>query len=329
MSIQLRQLGASNLMLSPIGLGCWQFSQGNGIGGKFWTSLPQEDINAIVATSLRGGITWFDTAEIYGWGKSETSLVTALEANNKKPGDVIIATKWYPVGRTSRSIVTTIDARKQALKNWPIDLYQVHMPWGFSTRKGEMKAMAELMRRGDIRNVGVSNFSAAQLRKAHTILKNEGFTLVSNQVRYNLVQRFPDFDGTIAAAKELGISIIAYSPLAQGLLTGKFHDNPGIIHDRPGFRKYMPMFSKNGLKRTEKLIAALKSMAQSYSVTPGEIALNWLLHYNGDTVFVIPGATKLSHAEQNCRAMLFELDKHDIKKLDELSRECQFGGIFG
>lgn len=329
MAVTLRRVGESNLMVSPIGLGCWQFSQGNGIGGKFWTSLPQEEINAIVATSLTGGITWFDTAEIYGWGKSETTLVTALEANGKKPGDVVIATKWYPVGRTSRSIVATIENRKIALKQWPIDLYQVHMPWGFSTRKGEMQAMAKLMRQGDIHNVGVSNFNAQQLRKAYTILKDEGFTLVSNQVRYNLVQRFPDFDGTMETAKELGVSIIAYSPLAQGLLTGKFHDNPEIIHDRPGFRKYMPMFSMRGLKKSEKLITALKDMANAYSVTPGEIALNWLMHFNGDTVFVIPGATKLSHAEQNCRAMLFELDRHDLAKLDELSKDCQFGGMFG
>ncbi len=329
MEIKQRKLGQSSLELSPIGLGCWQFSQGVGLGGKFWTSLPQEDINAIVQTRLKGGINWFDTPEIYGWGKSETTLATALEANGKKPGEVAIATKWYPVGRTSSSILSTIETRKSALKGWPIDLYQVHMPWGLSTRSGEMRAMAKLLRQGDVKTVGVSNFSASQLRKAHKILKNEGFTLVSNQVRYNLVQRFPDFDGTIAAAKELGISIIAYSPLAQGLLTGKFHDNPGIIHDRPGFRKYMPMFSMRGLKKSTALIQALKDMAASYSVTPGEIALNWLLHYNGDMVFVIPGATKLSHAEQNCRTMLFTLDKGDIAKLDNLSRECQFGGMFG
>ncbi len=89
------------------------------------------------------------------------------------------------------------------------------------------------------------------------------------------------------------------------------------------------MFSKKGLAKSAPLIKALKEIAAAYSVSPGVIALNWLLTFNGDMVFAIPGATKISHAEQNCQAMSFALDKADCKKLDELSRDCQFGGIFG
>ncbi|MBU0936336.1 MAG: aldo/keto reductase [Spirochaetes bacterium] len=320
MALVLRPLGKSDIKISPIGLGCWQFSQGNGVGGKFWESLPQEQINQIVKASLDGGINWFDTAEIYGWGKSETALVNSLAANGRKPGDVVIATKWYPVGRNSSSIIKTFPARVEALKNWPIDLHQVHMPWGLSTRSGEMKAMAKLLREQKIKTVGVSNFSASQLRKAHKVLKDEGFDLVSNQVRYNLVQRYPDFDGTMAVAKELGITIIAFSPLAQGLLTGKFHEDPNLIRSRTGYRKYMPMYSPRGLAKTLPLIEELRKLATAYSTTPAQVALNWLLTYNGDTVVAIPGATKTSHAEQNVGAMAFELTRAECTRLDELSR---------
>ncbi len=320
MLLEKRRLGQSDIMISPIGLGCWQFSQGAGMGGKFWESLPQDQIDAIVKASLDGGINWFDTAEIYGWGKSETALVTSLEHAGKKPGDVIVATKWYPVGRTSSSIVKTIGVRLDALKGWPIDLHQVHMPWGFSTRAGEMKAMAKLLRGKKVRTVGVSNFSAVQLRSAHRVLKEEGFNLVSNQVRYNLIQRFPDFDGTMEVAKELGVTIIAFSPLAQGILTGKFHDEPELIKNRAGYRKFMPVFSARGLARTKPLIDELKKIALGYNTTAGQVALNWLLSYNGDTVVAIPGATKTSHAAQNVGTMDFKLSQKECQVLDGLSR---------
>lgn len=320
MILEKRRLGQSDILISPIGLGCWQFSQGKGMGGSFWESLPQEQIDTIVKASLDGGISWFDTAEIYGWGKSETALVQALENAGKKPGDVTIATKWYPVFRTSSSIVKTIDQRSSALKGWPIDLHQIHMPWGFSTRTGEMKAMAKLLRDKRVRTVGVSNFSASQLRKAHSVLKDEGFDLVSNQVRYNLVQRYPDFDGTMEVAKELGVTIIAFSPLAQGVLTGKFHDDPELIRGRAGYRKYSPLFGTRGLAKSKPLIDELKKIAIAYNCTASQVALNWLLTYNGDTVVAIPGATKAAHAAQNVGAMNFRLTAKECQILDELSR---------
>lgn len=322
MSLGLRQLGQSDLRLSPVGLGCWQFSQGTGIGGKFWESLAQDQIDAIVQASLDGGINWFDTAEIYGWGKSETALVRSLERAGQKPGAVHIATKWYPVGRTSASILKTFPAREAALAGWPIDLHQIHMPWGFSTRRGEMRAMAELLRAKKVRSVGVSNFSAAQLRAAHRFLKEEGFNLVSNQVRYNLLQRYPDFDGTMEAARELGVSIIAFSPLAQGLLTGKFHEDPGLIRQRAGFRKYLPMFNSRGLAKSLPLIQELRTLAVAYNSSPAQVALNWLLQFNGEMVLTIPGATKTSHAQQNIGAQAFALTRAECLRLDELSRSA-------
>ena len=133
-------------MVTPIGLGCWQFSQRKNIAGKFWPNLEEDLINLIVKTSLEGGINWFDTAEVYGSGASEKALATSLAKNGVKPGQVIVATKWWPMFRTASNISKTIGDRLKALAPFPVDLYQVHQPWGFSNERAEMDAMAKLVR---------------------------------------------------------------------------------------------------------------------------------------------------------------------------------------
>ena len=142
----LRSLGKSDLMITPIGLGCWQFSKQLNMAGKFWPNLEDDLINSIVKTSLDGGVNWFDTAEIYGNGASEKALSKALAYNGQKPGQIMVATKWWPMFRTASNILKTIDKRIEALKPFPIDLYQVHQPWGFSNEKAEMEAMARLVK---------------------------------------------------------------------------------------------------------------------------------------------------------------------------------------
>jgi len=113
--LQLRKLGNSDLMVSPIGLGCWQFSKRKGLSGKYWGLLEDSEIGKIVRASLNGGVNWFDTAEVYGWGESEKALSRALDQTGKKRNETIIATKWWPVFRTARSIKSTIDKRLSAL----------------------------------------------------------------------------------------------------------------------------------------------------------------------------------------------------------------------
>jgi aryl-alcohol dehydrogenase-like predicted oxidoreductase len=119
-------------------------------------------------------------------------------------------------------------------------------------------------------------------------------------------------------AKKLGISIIAYSPLAQGLVTGKFHDNPELIKNI-GFRKYSSQFKPEGLEKSRPLVMLVKELALKYNVTPSQVALNWLLHYHGDTVVVIPGATKETHVKENTETMSFRLSDEDMVKLDKES----------
>lgn len=318
--MELRRLGTSDIEVSPIGLGCWQFSQGSGIAGGYWEALMPKTVEEIVAISLHGGINWFDTAEAYGNGKSEESLANALKALNKAPGDVIIATKWMPVLRFAGSITRTIDRRLKCLGGFPIDLHQVHNPTSFSGIPAQMRAMAGLVKSGKIRAVGVSNFSAKRMREAHAALKAEGFDLVSNQVKYNLLDRRIEHNGILETAKELGITIIAYSPLAQGILSGKFHENPNLIRRRPGFRKFMSAFREAGLRQSEPLIETLREMAGERRVSPAQIAINWVITVQGDMVVAIPGATRVHHAEQNTGAMEFVLTPEELARLDRVSQ---------
>ncbi len=227
--MQKRRLGRTDIEITPVGLGCWQFSQGANWMSRVWDTVPQETITAIIDTALKGGMNWFDTAESYGSGRSEQMLSAALSKLGVRPGSVVVATKWFPIFRTSRSIPATIDTRVACLGSYPIDLYQIHQPWSFSPIPAQMREMAKLLRAGKIRSIGVSNFSARQMESAHAALASEGIVLASNQVRFNLLDRGIERNGLLEAAKRLGITIIAWSPLAQGALTGRFHEDPSLV----------------------------------------------------------------------------------------------------
>jgi aryl-alcohol dehydrogenase-like predicted oxidoreductase len=315
-----RSLGQSTLKVSPLGLGCWQFSKGNGFVGKFWPILNDTEIHEIVKISIEGGINWFDTAEVYGWGQSEKALANALKSLGELTDEILIATKWWPLFRSSQSLIKTIDNRISALQDLPIDLYQIHQPYSFSSIHSQMKAMAKLLRDGKIRYAGVSNFSAKQMREAYVVLKDYGFHLVSNQVKYSMLDRRIEKNGVLDSAKELGISIIAYSPLEQGILTGKFHRNPKLIQASKGPRKYQSKFKAGGLKLSNPVIQLLEELAVKHNASAGQVALNWLINYSGDSVVAIPGASKVSHAEENIKALTFQLSNDDLAQLSDVSR---------
>jgi aryl-alcohol dehydrogenase-like predicted oxidoreductase len=316
---ELRNLGKSGWAVSPIGLGCWQFAQGKGLFGDTWGVVADEEIREIVRISLEGGINWFDTAEAYGGGQSEKALAGALHSLAVPPDRIAVATKWMPMFRRASSIKKTIDDRLAALDGFPISLYQIHNPYSFSSVRAEMAAMADLVEAKKIRSVGVSNFSAAKMRLAHEELGKRGIPLVSNQVRYSLLDRRIEKNGILAAARELGISIISYSPLAQGVLTGKFHDDPGLIKTRPGYRKYLAAFRTRGLEQSRPVVEALRELAQKHGRTPAQVALNWVIHFSGPTVVAIPGATKASQARENADSLTFVLTQDEMRYLDEVS----------
>ncbi len=319
LTLTKRPLGQTNLYLSPLGLGTWQFSKGSGLVGKFWGSLDDELTEDIIKTSLDGGINWFDTAEAYGGGESEQILTKALENIGATPEDAKIATKWWPMFRTASSITKTIDARKEALHNRPIDLYQIHQPYSFSSVDKQIEAMIKLVEAGHIKHVGVSNFDDIAMVNSHRILSESGLSLASNQVKYSLLDRRIEENGILDRAKELGISIIAYSPLEQGILTGKFHDNPALIRDAKGPRKFLRKFKETGLAESKSLITLLDAIGEKYNVSASQVALNWTIHYHGETVFAIPGATKVHHAQDNVGALSFKLDAGELEEISRTS----------
>ena len=242
--MQKRRLGGSDLFVSPIGLGCWQFSKGRGMTGRYWQALSDETITEIVHCSLRTGVNWFDTAESYGSGESERALSRALNRLGKQPEEVIIATKWWPFLRTARSLESGIDMRLENVGASRIDLYQIHLPISFSSTRAEMRAMAKLVAKGKICYIGLSNYSASAMQIANDELSRFGLTLASNQVEFNLLNRKIETNGVLDKAKELGVSIIAFSPLAQGLLTGRYHEDPDSIQTVRVFRKIYKGFGR-------------------------------------------------------------------------------------
>lgn len=314
-----RTLGQTDLHLSPLGLGTWQFSKGSGVVGRFWGALEDELTENIIKTSLDGGINWFDTAEVYGGGESERILAKALENIGASPEEARIATKWWPMLRTASSIPKTINNRKEALQNRRIDLYQIHQPYSLSSVEKQMQAMIELVKAGHINHIGVSNFNASAMVNSHRILSENGLTLASNQVKYSLLDRRMEENGVLDRAKELGISIIAYSPLEQGILTGKFHDNPALIHDAKGPRRFQRKFKEIGLAESKPLITLLDAIGEKYNVSASQVALNWTIHYHGETVFAIPGATKVHHAQDNVGALTFKLDAGELEEISRAS----------
>ena len=318
--MSLKKIGLSDIKLSSIGLGCWQFSKNTGFAGSFWPKLSDENTLDIVKTSLTGGVNWFDTAELYGWGKSEDSLSKSLIQLNSDPKLNFIATKWWPLFRCSKSIKKTIQKRLDYLNGYPITLHQVHMPLGFSSIEKEMNAMADLVEEGKIKHIGVSNFNQKQMIRAYNALEKRGIHLTSNQMEYSILNREIETNGVMETAKKLNISIIAYSPLAQGIATGKFHDNPDLIKKLHRWRKLK--LNKRGLSLSNSLpiIKELKNIAKKHNATPAQIALSWLVSFH-QNVFAIPGARTNTQCEYNIGSMNISLSDDELETLDYVSKK--------
>jgi aryl-alcohol dehydrogenase-like predicted oxidoreductase len=277
-----------------------------------------------VAAALDGGVTWFDTAQAYGNGASERALSAALQHRGVEPGKAIIATKWLPVAKPAGDIPRTIGTRLACLAPYPIDLFQVHSPGSLSSIKAQMAEMAKLVRAGQVRAVGVSNFSAKQMAQAAAALADEGLTLASNQVRINLLERRVETNGVLAAARGLGVTLIAYSPLAQGILTGRYHDDPAAARALPWARRSRlspssRFLTSEGLRRTAPLISELRAVGEAHDATVAQVALAWLVSHCGDTIVAIPGASRPEQAAAAAAAMDVRLTEAEMASIDAIS----------
>jgi aryl-alcohol dehydrogenase-like predicted oxidoreductase len=175
-----------------------------------------------------------------------------------------------------------------------------------------MDRVAEAVEAGKVRAVGVSNYSAAQMRLAHEALAKRGIPLASNQVQYSLVYRKPEVDGTLDACRELGITLMAYSPLGMGMLTGKYS-----AQHRPGgfFRRILPSFGRKALDDVQPVLGLLREIGERYSKTPSQVAIRWLLE--NPIVLPIPGAKNGAQAAENAGALTFALTPEEVQALDQ------------
>jgi aryl-alcohol dehydrogenase-like predicted oxidoreductase len=228
-----------------------------------------------------------------------------------KGRDVLIATK-FPLSFMSGAgrFPRDLDASLERLQRKTVDLYQIHYPSPWRPIPRLMNMMADAVQAGKIRAVGVSNFSAAQMRQAHAVLAARGVPLASNQVQYSLLHRTPEVNGVLDACRELGVTLIAYMPLASGALTGKYSaSNPPS-----GFRRRAPLFKPQTLEALAPVLALLKEIGQRYSRSPGQVALRWLIEQGA---LPIPGAKNSTQASHNAGALTFRLTAEEIAAIDK------------
>ena len=278
--------------ISKIGLGTWQFgSREWGYGSQYADEVAQ----AIVRRALELGVTLFDTAEIYGFGRSERILGRALGEDRES---VFLATKILPVLPVAPVVEQRAVASANRLGARRLDLYQVHQPNPVVRDGTIMRGMRALQRVGLVGEVGVSNYSLRRWRAAEEAL---GSPVLSNQVPYSLVARDPEQD-LLPYASSTGRVVLAYSPLAQGLLSGRYH--PGNLPANR-VRAANPLFLPENLQRASELLAVLGEVATAHSATPAQIALAWVIRHSA--VAAIPGASSVEQLESNVAAAEIDL----------------------
>ena len=300
-------LGNTGIEVTPMGFGTWAW--GDSIFWGYGKDYGEMDLRLAFQAAVNKGITFLDTAEVYGLGKSEELIGKFIKETN---ATTQIATKYMPLPWRFRAedVADAVTASLKRLNMPSVDLYQVHFPFpSFLSQEGLMNALADEVQQGRIKAVGVSNYSAEQLREAHRVLARRGVPLAVNQVRYSLITREIETNGVLAAARELGVTILAYSPLAQGLLTGKYT----MINSPTGARSFDKRFQTAGLIKLQPVLDKLNELGEKYSKTPAQVALNWLICQPG--VIPIPGIKTAAQVDQNAGAIGWELSETDAIEL--------------
>lgn len=295
-----------------LGIGTWAW--GDSLFWGFGSNYGETEVQQAFEAAIANGASFFDTAEVYGLGKSEQLLGQFIKQTTQP---VQIATKYFPLPWRfgKQAVADTLTASLTRLGVEQIALYQVHTPFSFFMGQSTlMEALAEEVKKGRILSVGVSNYSATQMEQARELLAQYDVPLAVNQVRYSLLARQIEKNGILEKARELGVTILAYSPLAQGLLTGKY--TPDSTERVTGARKLDPKFSTSGLSKIEPLLDNLDRLAQKYQKTTSQVALNWLI---AQGVIPIPGAKNPQQAADNAGAMGWQLSSEDVEQLSLLS----------
>jgi aryl-alcohol dehydrogenase-like predicted oxidoreductase len=308
-SQDLVPLGKTDIMITTVGVGTWAWGDRMmwGYGGR---SYSDADIREAFDVSLANGTNWFDTAEVYGMGRSEQFLGKFLPTATQ---EVLVATKFFPFPWRVRkeALIRSLKKSLERLQRNQVNLYQIHMPIGRWSKPEYLSALSEAVNAGLTRAVGVSNFNTAQTKLANETLQAAGVPLASNQVEYSLFNRRIEQNGLLEYCLENDITVIAYSPLAKGMVTGKYGpDNPPS-----GPRKRI--YPSEKLQRAQPLITLLKETGTNHGKTPAQVALNWTICKG---TVPIPGAKNARQAADNLGAMGWRLTPEEVTALDEASK---------
>jgi len=288
-----------------MGLGAWQW--GDRMMWQYGSTHTDEDIRKAFEVSLQEGIRFIDTAEVYGSGRSERMLGEFLKQTDQP---VLVATKYFPWRLFKSAIPNALKHSLERLGLESVDLYQIHWPSPLMSVDNMMEGMVACVEKGWTRTVGVSNFNSTQMMTAYSALARHNIPLASNQVEYHLLNRSIEKNGLLARCQELGIRLIAYSPLAMGLLTGKYtpeNPPPGVRGGRYTAR----------LQEIQPLIKLMTEIGQDLGgKSPAQVALNWLICKGA---LPIPGAKNTRQAEMNAGAAGWRLSEEQVAALDKAS----------
>ena len=319
--MQKRKLGKSNLEVSAIGLGCM------GMSFSYGPPKDKKEMTALLHAAVDRGITFFDTAEVYGPFTNEDLLGEALAPFR---GKVVIATKFgFDLGGTDNRpgaagvnsqpahIKQAVEGSLKRLKLDTIDLLYQHRVDPNVPIEDVAGAVKELIQAGKVKHFGMSEASAKTIRRAHAVQP-----LTALQSEYSLWTRTPEKE-VIPTLEELGIGFVPYSPLGKGFLTGKMNEN--TTFDSSDFRSTLPRFTQEALKANQALIDLLGSIAKRKKATPAQIALAWLLAQK-PWIAPIPGTTKLNRLEENIGATAVELTSDDLREIESAASKIKVEG---
>jgi aryl-alcohol dehydrogenase-like predicted oxidoreductase len=320
--MQKRKLGKSNLEVSAMGLGCM------GMSFSYGPPKDKKEMTALLGAAVEGGITFFDTAEVYGPFTNEELVGEALAPFRKQ---VVIATKFGfdlsgsdnrpgAPGLNSRpeQIKKAVEGSLKRLKIQTIDLLYQHRVDPNVPIEDVAGAVKELIQQGKVKHFGLSEPGAQTVRRAHAV---QPVTALQNE--YSLWTRGPETNGILEACEELGIGFVPYSPLGKGFLTGAM--NEGTKLDSTDFRSTLPRFTPEAMKANQALVDLLGTIAKRKKATPAQIALAWLLAQK-PWIVPIPGTTKLNRLEENIGAAAVELTPEDLSEIESAASKIKVEG---
>jgi len=314
--MKMTTLGKSDLQVPRLGVGAMTWGDPSGLARFHPSRLAYggahgfDEERSALEESIAAGVNFIDTAAMYGGGASERRLGELIQGRN-----VLIATK-FPPGLRSRAedLPQALEASLARLGRGSVDLYQHHFPTSWISIPELMERMADAVETGKVKAVGVSNYTAEQMRLAHSALAQRGIPLASNQVEYSLLHRHPEVNGVLNTCRELGVTLIAYQPLAMGALTGKYREG----FKPRGVRRLMGQFRGKGLETITSVVALLREIGERYSKTSAQVALRWLIE--NEVVLPIPGAKNSMQAIENAGALSFSLTQAEIEVLNQVTK---------